>query len=149
MRAREIKATAAACAMVAGMLFLFGLIVDDLTLRLIAKPIPVLVMAGWVALSRVDRIGKVVAAGLVSCAVGDVLLELRHIPMMFVAGMVAFLLGHIAYTIVFTWMAPRLRLWNVIPFAVLGVWMVSTVWDGMGPIRIPVMCYVAAIVVMQ
>lgn len=67
-------------------------------LALASKPWPVVAMASWVAIARPDRVGRLVAAGLATCAVADVLLDL---PGAFLAGVAVFALAHLIYVAAF------------------------------------------------
>jgi uncharacterized membrane protein YhhN len=78
---------------IAAFAFLAGLATDAYLLRLVAKPWPVIALARWVSLAR-PRLG-LVSAALYAGAVGDVLLELGEPT--FMAGIVAFLVGHLLY----------------------------------------------------
>lgn len=70
------------------------------TLGLITKPIPVLCMALWLALQPVKgRFQIAVIVGLLFGAAGDLLLEIGDST--FIFGLVAFLIGHLAYVYAF------------------------------------------------
>ena len=70
------------------------------TLGLITKPIPVLCMALWLALQPVKgRFQIAVIVGLLFGAAGDLLLEMGDST--FIFGLVAFLIGHLAYVYAF------------------------------------------------
>jgi alkenylglycerophosphocholine/alkenylglycerophosphoethanolamine hydrolase len=89
-----------AVAVVAALLFILPFTSDMPWVRLVAKPIPVLCMALWMAwLPRKGRFQVAVLVGLLLGALGDLLLELGD--QTFVFGLVAFLLGHLAYTYAF------------------------------------------------
>ena len=67
---------------------------------MITKPIPVLLMAYWVSTLRVrGRYQLAIMIGLLLCALGDILLELSEATFLF--GLIAFLLGHVAYIAAF------------------------------------------------
>lgn len=70
-------------------------------LRLITKPLPVLMLALWVSGLRggSPRYRLAVSVGLLLSALGDSLLELGDA--MFLLGLIAFLLGHVAYIVAF------------------------------------------------
>jgi alkenylglycerophosphocholine/alkenylglycerophosphoethanolamine hydrolase len=90
-------------------LFFVGHALDLLTLRVAVKALPVLALA-W-SVHRRGRVGATVAFGLLLGGVGDVVLELGH----FLPGLVAFLLGHIAYIVAFVSEDRRLRLQEALP----------------------------------
>ncbi len=69
-------------------------------LRMVAKPIPVLLMALWVSGLQVKgRYQLAIMIGLLLSALGDILLELSEAT--FLLGLAAFLLGHVAYIAAF------------------------------------------------
>jgi uncharacterized membrane protein YhhN len=73
---------------------------DAYWLRLIAKPIPVLMLALWVSGLRVKgRYQLAIMVGLLLSALGDILLEYSDAT--FLPGLAAFLLGHVAYIVAF------------------------------------------------
>ena len=73
---------------------------DAYWLRMIAKPIPVLIMALWVSGLRVKgRYQLAIMIGLLLSALGDILLEYSDAT--FLLGLAAFLLGHVAYIVAF------------------------------------------------
>ena len=86
--------------MLAGVLYIVGENTDNYWLRMITKPIPVLAMALWLyMLPHKGRFQYAVIAGLLLCAMGDILLEAS--PDTFLFGLISFLLGHIAYIVAF------------------------------------------------
>lgn len=77
-----------------------GRLNDAFWLRMVAKPIPVLMMALWVSGLRVKgRYQLAIMIGLLLCALGDMLLE--YSEAIFLLGLAAFLLGHVAYIVAF------------------------------------------------
>ncbi len=77
-----------------------GRIDDAYWLRMITKPIPVLLLALWVSGLQVKgRYQLAIMVGLLLCALGDILLELSEAT--FLPGLVVFLLGHVAYIVAF------------------------------------------------
>jgi uncharacterized membrane protein YhhN len=93
--------------------------------------------------------GGALLAGLVLSAVGDVALAFPG-ERPFMAGLVAFLLGHIAYIVAAAARVPVLEwpaLWSILPVggsAAATVWL----WPHLGSMRAPVLAYVTAITVM-
>ena len=79
--------------------FLIGIVADLHLLRLVTKPIPVLLMALAVFSSTGSVAGRRTFWGLLFCALGDVLLEVS--PATFTPGLGAFLVGHLFYTSAF------------------------------------------------
>lgn len=141
-------ATLVACGVVSVVLFIFGLLADSLLLRVLVKPIPVLVCAVLVWAYRSGAMGRLVIIGLLVSGVGDVLLEVSF-PGSFVAGMIAFLIGHVMYAVAFFKEAPELRLPAFIPFLVWGGCIGVLAWSGLGPLKIPVVIYMSVILVMM
>lgn len=102
--------------------------------------------------ARAEAAGWVLA-GLVLGAVGDVLL-MFDARRAFLGGLVAFLLGHIAYVIAFatlaapaTWLAGPMALLVAIP-ALAGAVVLRWLWPHLGSLRLPVIAYVLVISVM-
>ena len=82
--------------------------------------------------------------GLLCGAVGDALLEAS--PEFFTFGLISFLCGHVAYTAAF-WQAgesrtPRTLIAGIAIFALA---FTAWLWPALGPLRIPVAVYVAAL----
>ncbi len=87
-----------------------------------------------------------IVAGLVASLAGDVFLML---PDRFVPGLLSFLIAHIFYIIAFTHessgMAP---IWYVVPFILYGAVMLRWLWPDLGSLRVPVVVYMGAILIM-
>lgn len=123
--------------------FFGGLWTDTVALRLAVKPIPALCLLGWVLTARAGRYGLLVAVGLGLSALGDLLLE---IPAdLFVFGLGAFLVAHLAYIGATLTDARALHPLRLIPFALwcggLYLWLLP----GMGDLVLPVGIYVVVI----
>jgi alkenylglycerophosphocholine/alkenylglycerophosphoethanolamine hydrolase len=88
-------------ALAAALLFLMaGRLDNAYWLRVVAKPIPVLMLALWVSGLRVKgRYQLAIIIGLLLSALGDILLEYSEAT--FLLGLAAFLLGHVAYIVAF------------------------------------------------
>jgi alkenylglycerophosphocholine/alkenylglycerophosphoethanolamine hydrolase len=129
-------------AIVAASGYLLGLVLHTPLLCLVSKPVPALALA-WIAFrAGSDLRPRAIAGGLLLSALGDVLLELRGL---FVAGLSAFLLAHLAYTAAFLSDERRLRLARALPFA---LWLgtgAALFWSGVGPLAVPVAVYMTAI----
>jgi uncharacterized membrane protein YhhN len=82
--------------------------------------------------------------GLLLGAVGDALLEAS--PALFTFGLVSFLCGHLAYIAAFRKAGVRPTPWPVIAgIAIFALGFTAWLWPALGPLRIPVAVYVAAL----
>jgi len=127
--------------------FFVGMAAGVPWLRLAAKPLPVLTLVPlvWSARQRArPGVVPLTAVGLLFGAAGDVILERGH----FVPGLVAFLLGHLAYVAAMTRDAPRLAAPLLLPVAAYTAALLALVWDGLGPMRLPVAVYGVVITAM-
>ena len=93
------------------------------------------------------RYQQAVVAGLACSLVGDVLLMLPRDR--FVAGLASFLLAHVAYLVAFSagvplGTAPAL----LVPLAAMAALLLWLLWPGLGKLRLPVLLYSAAILLM-
>ncbi|HID54484.1 MAG TPA: lysoplasmalogenase [Anaerolineae bacterium] len=136
-------------AVAAGILFLIGRAEDIYWLRMITKPIPVLAMAFWLTtLPEKGRFQWAVIVGLIFSAAGDILLEAS--PGTFIFGLVAFLLGHIAYIVAFTQDSRQLFLGRAALAYGYGVAIFAVLYlaGDLGEMTIPVLLYVVVICTM-
>ncbi len=135
----------ASLGLICAVVYLAALEADLPRLGLIAKPMPALLLALWVAGRNGDRLGRCLASGLVLSAAGDVLLELGT----FLPGLLAFLCAHLAYTAGFVVAAPRLAPARALPFLAFGVSVFLVLRPGLGAMAVPVGIYVAVICTMM
>lgn len=126
-------------------LFVAGVVTDNAALRLVGKPIPVLALTGFAAVQK-RPYARLIAGGLFLGAVGDVLLEISKT--LFVAGLVAFLLGHIAYVAAFFLDEKRWKPALLIPPLALGALVMVQLWPGLGVLKGPVVVYMFVICAM-
>lgn len=136
--------------LVAALLYLAaGWMGDAYWLRMVTKPIPVLCLALWVSwLPRRGRYQMAVALGLLLCALGDILLEASDATFLF--GLIAFLLGHVAYIVAFTRDSRRffpLGAALAFGYGVLIYAYLTTAGD-LGAMAIPVLVYMVVICAM-
>lgn len=127
---------------------------DAHRLRLIAKPIASasFIIVGALAATRsaLDDYTVALLAGLVLGAIGDLALLSRR---GFLAGLGAFLLGHLAYAVaVATSLPPRTWLaaaggYLLVPVAV-GAAALVWLWPRLGKLRLPVIAYIVVILAM-
>jgi alkenylglycerophosphocholine/alkenylglycerophosphoethanolamine hydrolase len=127
--------------------FLLGLAVDSPLLRLAAKPVPVVCLAVWVGAYGRSVSSRAVCAGLLLSALGDALLEAS--PRLFLAGLLAFLAAHVAYTAGFVRESRRWCIARGLPFALWGVVGYLAMRGGLAELRAPVIVYLTAICVMM
>jgi uncharacterized membrane protein YhhN len=94
--------------------------------------------------------GTWIVLGLVLGAIGDVLLLFESL---FLAGLVAFLLGHVAYIVAFAMIVPAATWPRMAPIPAMlavsaGAAALSWLWPHVGRMRVPVIAYVLVIVTM-
>ncbi len=139
--------------------FLIGLSGDHTLVRLLAKPVPVLAMtvlamtvlamtAMTAAAASRQAYGRLIAAGLLACALGDVLLELGDHT--FLAGVGAFLVGHLFYTAAFLLHTRAARPWLALPMVIWGASLLLFLRPGLAEhgMTLPVAVYAAVICTM-
>lgn len=114
-------------------------------LRLVLKPLPVVVLAAWVLWRSSSLGGRLVAAGLLLSALGDALLEWGT----FLPGLLAFLVAHVAYIAAFVADERRPALARLVPFAAWSLAAFDQVRPGLGALTLPVAVYVAVITIMM
>ncbi|MGD2246995.1 MAG: lysoplasmalogenase [Candidatus Methanofastidiosia archaeon] len=131
----------------AAIVFFIGLVVDNYSLRLIVKPVPVLCMALWVYLGERNRFGTLIAIGLVFSACGDIFLELNDST--FLAGVLAFLLCQILYISAFLSRTRAPKVLYTVPFAVWGVIVFALLRGTLNAMTVPVGIYIAVICTMM
>ncbi|MFT6400350.1 MAG: putative membrane protein YhhN [Bradymonadia bacterium] len=93
--------------------------------------------------------GTVIFVGLVFCLIGDVLLMWKE-KGPFMAGIFAFLLGHVAYLLAFVMRGQNgltavLALIAILPIA---VFILRWLWEGISELKIPVIAYIVVIALM-
>lgn len=102
--------------------------------------------ASIAALAVMARRHPVLALALAFGSLGDALLDLSS--SYFVYGLVAFLCGHIAYTVYFARTGDSASKIAAAALAAYSIAYLAWLWPGLGAMRIPVVFYVAAITVM-
>ena len=98
------------------------------------------------------QLGRAIVTGLVLGALGDACLLARG-RRWFLAGLVAFLLGHLAYVAGIAMVEPAERWagdagWLAAVPAGAGLAVLAVLWPRLGSLRVPVIAYVATISVM-
>lgn len=122
-------------------------------LKVVAKTLSVTLLAG---LSVMAGAPWPLTLGLVLCAAGDFFLAIEGLDKrFFLAGLVAFLSGHIVYIVLFVLLpdsAATLPVWMrtaiIIVLVFVSLAMAGLLWPTAGDLRIPVMIYVLAILAM-
>jgi uncharacterized membrane protein YhhN len=137
----------AAVGVVAAAAFLVGIAVSSAPLRLAAKPIPVLCLAVWAAAAGRGAAARPVCFGLLLSALGDGLLEAS--PGLFLAGLLAFLGAHVAYTAGFVRETRRASVLRGVPFALWATLGYLAMRAGLANLQVPVVVYLTAICVMM
>lgn len=113
---------------------------------LVAKPIPVLLLLGWLAVAGGSPLKWPLALGLAFSALGDVVIQR---PGGFLPGLACFLLAHLAYAAGF-WRARRLLLaLRALPFLLFAGLMGWWIAPGTAGMEIPVGVYILAISAMM
>ncbi|MFN2205360.1 MAG: lysoplasmalogenase [Candidatus Promineifilaceae bacterium] len=134
---------------VAAIIFMMTSAGDNFWLHLISKPIPVLAMALWLGLLPLKRRYQwAVISGLLLSAVGDVLLSWSDET--FLLGLIAFLLGHVAYIAAFLSDSRGLypgRALLAYAYGALAYGYLYTAGD-LGAMTLPVLAYVMVICTM-
>jgi len=126
-------------------LVLVGVAADFLWLRLVAKPFIIVAMIAWVWPFR-SGYQQWIIAGLLFSILGGLLLEW---PGLFLAGLIAFLLGHLAYIGAYLKATRRVSLWRAIPFFLYGLGIYALLWPGLESMAVPVGIYILAICAMM
>ena len=88
-----------------------------------------------------------ILAGLMSGLVGDIFLMLPE--RMFIPGLIAFLMGHVVYSAAFMAGVPfSPAWWTAFPLILWGLLSARMLWPSLGKMKIPVMVYLVAILMM-
>lgn len=109
------------------------------TLRLMLKPLPAWSLAVLVSTRRSGLAGPVLI-GLLVGSVGDVFLETGN-PSHFIPGLLAFLLGHLAYIFGFRREAPALAPLRALPFLGMVSLVLAIALPKAGPLAAPIGVY--------
>lgn len=126
--------------------FLYGIHADLHWLRLLTKPVPVLILLGWVWTQGHGPARRWIALGLGLSIGGDILLEVGEHT--FLPGLVSFLLGHVAFIAGYLSQERRLMpLRAVLPYT-YGAAVFAWLQGGLGPMKGPVLAYVLVICTM-
>ncbi len=132
--------------LLAAAVYFAALLAGSPLLGLLAKPVPALLLAAWLR-PETSRASRLIVAGLLLSALGDLLLEIS--PDLFIAGLVAFLVAHLAYVGAFLAQTRLPALGYALPVAIFGA--ASFVWllPRLGTMTWPVLAYVLVICTMM
>lgn len=111
----------------------------------LVKPVPVLALAAWCRPGADGGSRRLVPAGLVVSAAGDVLLAVDS----FLPGVAVFLAAHLLYTAAFLRRTRRPRLLRLVPFVLWGAAVYTLLVPVLGALVVPVAVYAVALSVMM
>ena len=137
-------------AAVAALLNTGAQLMDQRSLVYLFKPLATLALVAVVlANTRRSHYGTWIGTGLVAALAGDILLMLPQ--GLFVPGLVAFLVAHLCFIRAFSidGAGRRAPLLPGIPVVAAAIAVLVYLWPSLGPMRVPVACYVATITTMS
>ncbi|MGG7673514.1 lysoplasmalogenase [Pseudomonas sp. WC2] len=131
-------------ALMGAVTFLYGVSTHAAMLCLLVKPLPVLALLGWLHDAPPSEYRRWISLGLIFSLLGDVLLAW---PVdLFVFGLGAFLIAHLAYLKAYLSDCKRLAIVPlVLALGVGAVLLGLLISSGLGPLLVPVIIYGAAI----
>jgi len=127
------------------LLYFAGLTTDNYILRIVTKPIPLLTLLFLIKPNTHYR--KYIVTGLAFSLLGDILLELS--PTMFIFGLSAFLMGHIAYIAAFTGRSHNMDIITLVLLIIVGSIIYSVLYPGLHKLAFPVLLYIIVILSMS
>ena len=131
-------------ALMGSVTFLYGLSTHATLLCLLVKPLPVLALLGWLHDAPPSDYRRWISLGLIFSLLGDVLLAWPGD--LFVFGLGAFLVAHLAYLKAYLSDCKRLALMPLmLALGVGAVLLGMLISSGLGPLRVPVIVYGTAI----
>lgn len=126
------------------LLFLLGLHLELKWLCLLSKPLPVIALLLWLRTAAASAYRRWIVIGLLFSLLGDVLLEWP--ANLFVFGLGAFLLAHLAYLVAYLGESKRLApLALLLAFVVAGSMFAVLASSDLGDLLMPVALYSLAI----
>src|SRR5450830_186022 len=124
--------------------FLYGVSIELPMLCLLTKPVPVLVLLGWLHDAPVTEYRRWIGLGLIFSLLGDVLLAWPGD--LFVFGLGAFLVAHLAYLKAYLGDCRRLAPLPLLLALLIGAGLLGILMSkGLGDLLIPVTIYALAI----
>jgi uncharacterized membrane protein YhhN len=131
-------------ALMGAVTFLYGLSTHAALLCLLVKPLPVLALLGWLHDAPPSDYRRWISLGLIFSLLGDVLLAWPGD--LFVFGLGAFLLAHLAYLKAYLSDCKRLAVLPLMVALALGAVLLGLlISHGLGPLLVPVIVYGTAI----
>lgn len=131
-------------ALVGALAFIYGLSIDSTLICLLSKPLPVLALLGWLRAAPMGAYRRLIGIGLLFSLLGDVLLAWPGD--LFVFGLGAFLLAHLAYLRAYLSDCRRLAPLALVVSASVGALLLAVLaYHGLGELLIPVAIYALAI----
>ncbi|WP_207867150.1 lysoplasmalogenase [Pseudomonas sp. 58(2021)] len=131
-------------ALMGAVTFLYGVSTHAALLCLLVKPLPVLALLGWLHDAPPSDYRRWISLGLIFSLIGDVLLAWPGD--LFVFGLGAFLVAHLAYLKAYLSDCRRLALLPLIlALSVGAVLLAILIGSGLGPLTVPVIVYGTAI----
>jgi uncharacterized membrane protein YhhN len=131
-------------ALMGAVTFLYGVSTHAALLCLLVKPLPVLALLGWLHDAPPSDYRRWISLGLIFSLLGDVLLAWPGD--LFVFGLGAFLVAHLAYLKAYLSDCKRLALLPlVLALGVGAVLLGILISSGLGPLLVPVVVYGTAI----
>ena len=127
---------------IAAIFFLAGVFYDIQQLRLLTKPVPVLLLI--VLLCRHHPRERVFLGALIFSVLGDIILELPDM-LPFAAGLASFLVAHLLYIRCFLRRVGTYYWWPIIPILLYCGSLFFWMKPGLGSLLIPVALYVLVI----
>jgi uncharacterized membrane protein YhhN len=127
---------------VSAAIFLYSTAMDEPSVRLVTKIVPVLCLALWL-LPRSNANARWITMGLLLSAIGDFCLEWAN--SWFLAGLIAFLLAHLAYITAYVRLVRRARLILLVPVAAFGIASFRVLEPSLGDMTVPVALYTTVI----
>ncbi|QJP97345.1 hypothetical protein C6Y56_23220 [Pseudomonas fluorescens] len=131
-------------ALMGAVTFLYGVSTHAALLCLLVKPLPVLALLGWLHDAPPSDYRRWISLGLIFSLIGDVLLAWPGD--LFVFGLGAFLVAHLAYLKAYLSDCRRLALLPLILALSVGAVLLGIlIGSGLGPLTVPVIVYGTAI----
>jgi uncharacterized membrane protein YhhN len=130
---------------IAAALYFYGLYTNNHLLRMVTKPIPLFVLMA--SIKPGSHYNNYIFTGLLLSVIGDVLLETS--PSMFLYGLIAFLLAHLAYITAFLKRDRRFEILPLIPILVFGTVVYWFLYSSLQKMAVPVLIYLIVILTMS